>query len=238
MIRKVGFSVLAALALILAASCGQDAKKAIDEAQLALNQARDADAEQYAPDEYKSAEGLLTKANDEYSSRDYKQSQADAASSKEQSDLAKKRALDRKAEEQAKSKETTVAYNVTSLGEVPIIEQARAALKDVNFEFDSADLGDSAKEILVGNAKWLKDHPGLKIQIEGHCDERGTEDYNLALGEKRAKAVRDYLVSLGIAPSGLSIISYGESMPLDSGHDESAWAKNRRAHFAVIAIQK
>jgi peptidoglycan-associated lipoprotein len=104
----------------------------------------------------------------------------------------------------------------------------------VNFAFDSAELDDLAKEILVNNAKWLKDHPELKVQIEGHCDERGTEEYNLALGERRAKAVRDYLVSLGISPSRISIISYGESMPLDPGHNESAWAKNRRAHFAIV----
>jgi len=234
MVRKVGFSVLMILTMVLLASCGQDAKKAIDEAQLALNQAKDAGAPEYAPDEYKSAENLLAKAKDEYKTRDYKPAQADALSSKEQAELAKKRALERKAEA-AKPAEVTTAYNVPSLAEqeVPIKEQARAALKDINFEFDSSDLDDLAKQILVDNAKFLKDHPDLKIQIEGHCDERGSEEYNLALGERRAKAVRDYLVSLGIGPARLSIISYGETIPLDSGHSESAWAKNRRAHFAI-----
>ncbi len=238
MIRKVGVSMLMSLALILAVSCGKDAKKAIDDAQLSLTQAQDAGADQYAPDEYKSAEGLLSKARDEYSGRDYKQSQADAVSSKEQSDLALKRSQDRKAEgakAKAAQPETTVAYNVSTLGEetVPIEDQAKAALKDINFSFDATDLDDAAKEILVANAKWLADHPDLKIQVEGHCDERGSEDYNLALGEKRAKAVRDYLVSLGISPAGLSIISYGKTMPLDPGHTEDAWFQNRRAHFAI-----
>jgi len=238
MVRKICGTVLVALALVLAVSCGKDAKKAIDDAQIALNDAKDAGAPEFAADEYKSAENLLTKARDEYEKRDYKPAKADALSAKEQAELAKKRALDRKAEQAQKPKEeeTSVAYNVPSLGEqeVPIEEQARAALKDVNFAFDSAELDDLAKEILVNNAKWLKDHPELKVQIEGHCDERGTEEYNLALGERRAKAVRDYLVSLGISPSLMSIISYGESMPLDPGHDESAWTKNRRAHFAIV----
>jgi len=74
----------------------------------------------------------------------------------------------------------------------------------------------------------------VKILIEGHCDERGTEEYNLALGEKRAKSTMDYLVSLGISPDRLRIISYGKSQPLDPGHDETAWAKNRRAQFLII----
>ena len=90
-----------------------------------------------------------------------------------------------------------------------------------------------AKKILEENAKWLKAHPEVKVIIEGHCDERGSEEYNLALGEKRAKSARDYLISLGISPERLSIISYGESMPLDPRHCEEAWAKNRRAHFAI-----
>jgi len=235
MVRKICGTVLVALALVLAVSCGKDAKKAIDDAQIALNAAKDAGAPEYAKDEYTSAENLLTKARDEYEKRDYKPAKADALSAKEQAELAKKRALDRKAEQAQKPGEgTSLFYNVPSIEGVPIEEQARAALKDVNFAFDSAELDDLAKEILVNNAKWLKDHPEFKVQIEGHCDERGTEEYNLALGERRAKAVRDYLVSLGISPSRMSIISYGESMPLDPGHNESAWAKNRRAHFAIV----
>ncbi len=236
MARKIGFSVAMVLALVLLASCGKDAQKAIDEAQTAVNAARDAGADQYAPDEYKSAEELLTKAKGEYDGRDYKPAQADALSSKNQADLARQRALDRKAAEAQTGKpaETTTAYNVSSLGEQPVPEdQAKAALKDIHFSFDSADLDEAAKQALVGNAKWLSAHPEIKLVIEGHCDERGSEDYNLALGERRAKAVRDYLVSLGVEPGSLSIISYGETMPLDPGHDETAWAKNRRAHFAI-----
>lgn len=108
-------------------------------------------------------------------------------------------------------------------------------LKMVHFDFDKYDIREDAKPILAANAAWLKKWPSVKILIEGHCDERGTEEYNLALGEKRAKAVFDYLVSLGISPDRMRIISYGKSQPLDPGHNEEAWAKNRRAQFTIIA---
>ena len=90
------------------------------------------------------------------------------------------------------------------------------------------------KPSLEGNAAWMKKFASAKILIEGHCDERGTEEYNLALGEKRARARFDYLVSLGISPQRMKVISYGKSQPLDSGHNEIAWQKNRRAQFLII----
>lgn len=121
--------------------------------------------------------------------------------------------------------------------EEPGIEGAvfeSSALKDVNFEFDRSDLTDTAREILNANAELLKKSPGVKIQIEGHCDERGSNSYNLALGERRAASVRDYLISLGIPADNISTISYGEEKPLDPGHNEEAWAKNRRAHIVIL----
>jgi peptidoglycan-associated lipoprotein len=104
----------------------------------------------------------------------------------------------------------------------------------VYFDFDKYDIRDDAKPGLEHNATWLKTFKTAKILIEGHCDERGTEDYNLALGEKRAKTVMDYLTSLGIASARMKVISYGKSQPADPGHDEAAWQKNRRAQFLVI----
>ena len=89
--------------------------------------------------------------------------------------------------------------------------------------------------ILKENAELLKKYPKVKIQIEGHCDERGTNEYNLALGERRANSTKNYLVSLGISPDRISTISYGEEKPLDPGHNEEAWAKNRRAHTIITA---
>jgi len=112
---------------------------------------------------------------------------------------------------------------------------AEQPLQMVHFDFDKYDIREDAKPVLAANAAWLKKWTSVKILIEGHCDERGTEEYNLALGEKRAKAVFDYLVSLGISSDRMRIISYGKSQPLDPGHNEEAWAKNRRAQFTVIA---
>jgi peptidoglycan-associated lipoprotein len=110
-----------------------------------------------------------------------------------------------------------------------------ALLKDVYFEFDRYDIRPQDAQILKENASQIMKEPTAKIQIEGHCDERGTVEYNLALGERRANSVKNYLVSLGVPPGRLSTISYGKEMPLDPGHNEEAWAKNRRAHFVVLS---
>ena len=105
-------------------------------------------------------------------------------------------------------------------------------IEDVFFAFDRYDLDDFSLGVLARNARVLKEHPDVIILIEGHCDERGTVEYNLALGEKRAKAVRDHLVNLGVSGNRLRVTSYGESRPFAMGSDEQAWAQNRRAHFA------
>jgi peptidoglycan-associated lipoprotein len=106
-------------------------------------------------------------------------------------------------------------------------------LADVYFEYDQARLADGARAILEKHALWLQNHRAAKVAIEGHCDERGTVDYNLALGEQRARATRDYLVSMGVAGDRLTTVSYGKERPLDPASNEAAWAKNRRAHFLV-----
>ena len=108
-------------------------------------------------------------------------------------------------------------------------------LKDIYFEFDKYDIRPKDEGVLKENAAWLKKNPNAKVQIEGHCDERGTVEYNLALGERRANYTKKYLVSLGIAPDRISTISYGKERPLDPGHNEEAWAKNRRAHIVVLS---
>ena len=108
-------------------------------------------------------------------------------------------------------------------------------LQDIHFAFDQYALSPKAMKILAGNAEVFRKFPGAKFQIEGHCDERGTSDYNLALGERRAMSARRYLVSLGIQLDHLSTISYGEEMPADPRHNETAWTKNRRAHFVILS---
>ncbi|MCK4857124.1 MAG: peptidoglycan-associated lipoprotein Pal [candidate division Zixibacteria bacterium] len=103
----------------------------------------------------------------------------------------------------------------------------------VYFDFDKYNLRDDARRGLQTNVQLMKANPDLTVLIEGHCDERGTVEYNLALGEKRARSTRDYMVSLGINPDRISIISYGKERPVDLGHNEIAWAKNRRAEFVT-----
>lgn len=104
----------------------------------------------------------------------------------------------------------------------------------IYFDFDSAVLRPDAIALLRLKAQWLEDNaPVISLLIEGHCDERGTDAYNLALGEKRADAVQQYLLNLGFDPRRFQIVSYGEERPLDAGHSEEAWAKNRRASFAI-----
>ena len=124
---------------------------------------------------------------------------------------------------------TTSSLDALRSGENP----AGGPLKDISFNFDSADLSESARSTLKANAEWLKGNPAARVQIEGHCDERGAADYNMALGAKRAQAAMDYLTTLGIAGNRLSTISYGEEIPVCKEKTEDCWAKNRRARFVV-----
>jgi peptidoglycan-associated lipoprotein len=111
----------------------------------------------------------------------------------------------------------------------------RAVLRDLQFEFDRWELTPEARRALDELATAMKAHPRLRLLIEGHADERGTSEYNLALGARRAQSARDYLVSGGIEADRVETISYGEERPLDPAHNEMAWALNRRAHFVVKA---
>jgi len=106
-------------------------------------------------------------------------------------------------------------------------------LSDAFFDFDSYTLRDDARNALTDDGKQLVGATRVSVTVEGHCDERGTNDYNLALGQKRADAAKDFLVSYGVDGARVSTISYGETRPFDLGHDETAWAKNRRAHLVA-----
>ncbi|MBN2415719.1 peptidoglycan-associated lipoprotein Pal [bacterium] len=113
-------------------------------------------------------------------------------------------------------------------------ESRELVLQPVYFELDESDLTPEARSILGGLADALAVNPGISIMIEGHCDERGTIEYNLALGERRATAVKEYLVNYGVNAARLYTISYGKERPADPGHSEAAWAKNRRAEFRIV----
>jgi len=136
-------------------------------------------------------------------------------------------------EDGAVLEETTVG--AAALSEKERLLKEASAFEDIRFEFDKYDLQPKARKILQSHADWLLQHKDFEAIIEGHCDERGTREYNLALGERRAEAARDYLINLGVAPARLTTVSYGEELPLDPGHTEEAWGKNRRGHFVVVA---
>jgi peptidoglycan-associated lipoprotein len=126
----------------------------------------------------------------------------------------------------------TAAYDAAAAARAA--ERAAASgLNRIYFDFDQYVLTDAAKSTLVSNAGLLRAAPAIKVMIEGHCDERGSDEYNLALGEKRALATKNYLVSLGVAAERMNVISYGEEMPLDTARTKEAWAKNRRSEFKI-----
>jgi peptidoglycan-associated lipoprotein len=132
--------------------------------------------------------------------------------------------------------ETIVSEEVTEeLPEDLAQLNAEGYLEDAFFDTDRFDLTPTARDALAKNAAWLQRHPTISILVEGHCDERNTREYNLALGERRASTVRDYLVFLGIAPQRIQIISYGEERPFALGSGESSWSLNRRSHFVIVA---
>jgi peptidoglycan-associated lipoprotein len=141
------------------------------------------------------------------------------------------------AAKEAPSKSAAVKSEPGTTSSLDALKSGQAAadgpLKDINFNFDSAALSESARATLKANADWLKNNPATRVQIEGHCDERGAADYNMALGAKRAQAAMDYLTTLGIAGNRLTTISYGEEIPVCKDKTEDCWAKNRRARFVV-----
>lgn len=144
-----------------------------------------------------------------------------AAEKAKQEEIARQRALDEKRrKEEAAMRKITAARNLFMN-------------EDIYFDFDRSDLKPETQEILKGKADWLRSNSGESVIIEGHCDERGTNDYNLALGDRRAQSAKNFLKDLGIEKSRLTTISYGEERPADPRHNEDAWSKNRRAHFVL-----
>ena len=118
------------------------------------------------------------------------------------------------------------------------VQEVSGMFEDIHFDYDKYDIRDDAKPILKSVSDYLIQNAGQRLLIEGHCDERGTAEYNLGLGDRRAKAAKDYLISLGVPSSRLDTISYGKEKPLCDEHTEDCWAKNRRAHFVIMKGKK
>lgn len=162
---------------------------------------------------------------------------------------------DAKAQEGADKKDTVVVPDEKTMSEDITAENLRKAaakngaaqgsadalaarkengLAVVHFDFDKYTIRDEDKSVLTSDAQWIRLHNNVRVRIAGHCDERGDTEYNLALGEKRAESVKKYLEAMGVKDNRLSTVSYGKEKPLDQGHNEDAWSKNRRAEFYVI----
>ena len=133
------------------------------------------------------------------------------------------------AEEKEEPKEEVVVKEEVTVYKVPDMVMQ----EDIYFEFDKSTLTPAAQDNLLQKAEWLRENPDATVPIEGNCDERGTSEYNLALGDRRAEAAKAFLVDLGIDPMRMTTISYGEERPVDPRQNEEAWAKNRRDHFVV-----
>ena len=138
------------------------------------------------------------------------------------------------AEKKAVVTDSTAGQPAAEPAKTDAVPTAQAALQDINFDFDRSNIGPEARVIMKANADILLKNRNFNIIVEGHCDERGTAEYNMALGERRAQEAKKYLINLGIASARMKTVSYGEERPLDPASNEEAWAKNRRAHFAVV----
>jgi peptidoglycan-associated lipoprotein len=157
---------------------------------------------------------------------------AEEEAAKRAAEEARQRELERqKALAEENLKEESLSREMTS--EQSQTDDVRFENEDIYFDFDSIQLTPEAQEILTKKGKWLRENPAATVIIEGHCDNRGTNEYNLALGEGRAQSARTFLMDLGIDISKLDTISYGEERPIDPQQTESAWEKNRRAHFVI-----
>lgn len=151
-------------------------------------------------------------------------------------DAAAKAEADRLARERAEREAAERAAKAGKNQESKIEAAAPAAidvLKDIYFDFDKSSIRPDARETLKANADYILKNKAAGIVVEGHCDERGTAEYNMALGQKRAQEAKKYLVNLGVKGSSIKTVSYGKERPIDPGHDEDAWAKNRRDHFVI-----
>ncbi len=122
----------------------------------------------------------------------------------------------------------------SDIEELNRVAEQRGYLQDAFYSFDESTLTTDAQAALTASANWLRKNPQYNLLIEGHCDERGTEQYNLALADRRANSAKDYMTALGVDANHIRTVSYGEERPFDPGHDEAAWAKNRRAHLVIV----
>lgn len=259
--NSVTLTVVSVITFVFISSgCVKKPLAEIESARKAIEKAKEADAPTYAPDEFQSAQNFLEKANKQMDEGEYPAARASAISAKNLAEEALEKALKAKEKAKTQGEEKTEGQQVlpevgkvalptvVAIKDEDIIANGSGGkgvvvkqLENVYFAFDDFSLSDEARETLKKNAEWLKSflesNPDYVVLIEGHCDERGTEEYNLALGQRRADSVKNYLVALSIDSERIQTVSYGESVPADPRHTVEAWAKNRRAVFVLIKKQ-
>lgn len=248
--RFVGMALIAGLA----AACAHPPVEEIASAEAALQAAREAEAPKYAPEPYGEAENLMTQTYRFNDLKDYENARTSAVETREKAEFARDLALRNRAGaaeddkqqmdgEQTAAEDTGVntaaetaeAVQSEAIGAGALDEGSRLAdLQPVLFDFDDYTVRADQLPKVEAAAEWLKQNPAARIQLEGHTDERGSTDYNLALGSRRANAVRQVLQTLGVDGSRIDVRSYGEELPADPGHDEAAWARNRRVEFVIL----
>ncbi len=241
--------------LVFILSCAKAPLKELNEARDAIKDALNHDALVYAPTEYNSSEEAFHKATNLTAVKNYTPAKKEATNAKELAFLAKRIAIDKKAlkekerlealkreeEEKRKALEQKPAEQEETLGSSDISGEMEdvalipgvGRLNTIYFDFDKSIVREDQRNMLDENVDKLLKNKNVKILIEGHCDKRGTDEYNLALGVRRARAVESYFINSGIDKNRLEIASYGEERPVDLGETEEAYAKNRRAEFVV-----
>jgi peptidoglycan-associated lipoprotein len=216
-------AAVAAVWLVAGCTC-KVPQQEMDAARAAIADAKAAEAPQYAPGEYKSAEDMMAKSEKESSDNLCDDAKASAIEAVR---------LAKVAEELAKANKAALAPKPVVRQAEPIPQPPALVFSTVYFDFDNSDVRDDQKAALDGNAKALTGNPAAAVTLEGYCDERGTDEYNIALGQRRADSAKSYLVTMGVAADRMATISYGEEKPADPGTGEEAWAKNRRVQFVT-----
>jgi len=223
-------AITLALAFALAACGGRKPDDALDAARAAVDGA--SDAERCAEAEYRAARNLLNQANEAYDNREYARATQLAEAARVQAErarlVAEANAEDCDRIDEIATEVTRQTDDAGRRGATDDVDDTRYTLDRIYFVFNESSLSDDARATLNRHADYLLRNPSINITIEGHCDERGSNAYNLALGERRARAVRAYLERLGVPASRMRVVSYGEEMPLGSNHDQ-----NRRAEFVI-----
>ncbi len=220
---------------LLTVACGGRPTKTLAEAENALADA--ILAKKCAPEEYAAAERMYAKANALADEGKNDEAEATARAAKKLAEQARKKAMLRKDEclkpKAAGGLNPEDFIDTSGPGLDDPDAQNSGGLQSIFFDYNAFDLTPEARQTMSANAGWLNKNGAVRVVVEGHCDSRGSTEYNLALGEKRAQVVRKYLVQLGVDPNRLAIVSYGEEQPLDFGENESGFARNRRAEFTV-----